>query len=174
MRRFASTAVALLACGALASRRGHAQAAGGELRNVQGEVVGTFALVQEPAGVKLTVEASNLPPGFHGLHVHAVGRCEAPFASAGGHLAAAGQDHAHHAGDLPDLLVNPDRRAFIAVTTARFRLQDLSDADGSAIIIHADPDNHANIPARYRPAADPGTLATGDAGGRIACGVIGR
>lgn len=172
MRYVALVAVVVLLFGALAYSQASAQTAKAELRNAKGEMVGTLTLAQEPDGVKGTVEASNLPPGFHGFHIHAVGKCEAPFTSAGGHFNPAGQSHAHHAGDLPNLLVNADGRASMVIKTARFELAELFDADGSALIIHADPDNHANIPARYRPDADASTLATGDAGGRIACGII--
>ncbi len=174
MKRVALVAVAVLLSGAIAYSQASAQAAKAEVRNAKGEMVGTLTLAQEPDGVRLTVEVSNLPPGFHGFHIHAVGKCEAPFTSAAGHFNPAGQNHAHHAGDLPNLLVNAEGRAFMLVKTARFKLEDLFDLDGSAIIIHADPDNHGNIPARYRPDADPGTIATGDAAGRIACGVLGK
>lgn len=174
MRRVAFVAVAVLLFGAIAYGQASAQTAKAELRNAKGEMVGTPTLAQEPDGVRVTVAASNLPAGFHGFHVHAVGKCEAPFTSAGGHFNPGGQNHAHHAGDLPNLLVNADGRASMVVKTARFKVEDLFDADGSALIIHADPDNHANIPSRYRPDPDAATLATGDAGGRIACGVITR
>ncbi|MBI2460207.1 MAG: superoxide dismutase family protein [Candidatus Rokubacteria bacterium] len=128
---------------------------------------------QEIDGVRVAVEASNLPPWFHGFHIHAVGKCEPPFTSAGGHFNPAGRPHPVHAGDLPNLLVNDGGKAAMAVKTARFAVNDLFDADGSAVIIHADPDNHANSPKRYGT-PDDATLATGDAGGRIGCGVISR
>ena len=60
----------------------------------------------------------------------------------------------------------------MVVKTDRFKVTDLFGKDGTALIIHADPDNHGNIPDRYRPDPDDSTLATGEAGGRIACGVI--
>ena len=174
MKRVALVVVAVLSAGAIACGQASAQTAKAEVRNAKGEMVGTLTLAQEPDGVRLTVEVSNLSPGFHGFHIHAVGKCEAPFTSAAGHFNPGGQKHAHHAGDLPNLLVNADGRAFMVVKTARFKLEELFDADGKAITIHADPDNHANTPARYRPDPDASTLATGDAGGRIACGVIGK
>lgn len=169
-----SFAMAALLFSAIPSGQASAQTAKAELRNAKGEMVGTLTLVQESDGVRVTVEASNLPPGFHGFHIHAVGKCEPPFTSAGGHFNPAGQSHPHHAGDLPNLLVNADGRASMVVTTARFMLADLFEADGRAFIVHADPDNHGNIPSRYRPDPDATTLGTGDAGGRIACGVITR
>jgi Cu-Zn family superoxide dismutase len=113
----------------------------------------------------------DLPAGFHGFHIHAVGMCQPPFTSAGGHFNPAGTTHRDCAGDLPVLLVNEDGSGALAAVTDRFSVSDLRDADGSAVIVHELADNYANIPARYRgPDAD--TLATGDSGGRIACGVV--
>lgn len=83
--------------------------------------------------------------------------------------------HGAHAGDMPVLLVSGDGVAWAEFQTDAFAIDDLLDADGSAVIVHAAPDNYANIPARYSaPGPDPATLATGDAGARIACGVVGR
>jgi Cu-Zn family superoxide dismutase len=172
-RRIVSFVEAVLLSGAIACGQASAQTAKAELRNAKGEMVGTVMLVQESDGVRVTAEASNLPPGLHGFHIHAVGKCEPPFTSAGGHFNPAARPHPAHAGDLPNLLVNDDGKAWMAVKTARFNLANLFDADGSAFIIHADPDNHANIPGRYGT-PDDATLATGDAGGRIACSVITR
>ena len=69
-------------------------------------------------------------------------------------------------------MVNADGKAKAKFKTDRFRVADLFDADGSAVIIHANPDNYANIPTRYVATPDTATLATGDAGARIACGVV--
>ncbi len=137
-----------------------------------------------------TSEPGKLTPGAHGLHVHAVGRCEvnsvapnggAPgdFLSAGGHLqAATPAGHPNHAGDLSPLQVRPDGTALLVTTTSAFTREQLLAAPGTAIVIHAGADNFANIPAdRYQqingaPAPDETTLAAGDAGKRVACGVI--
>lgn len=152
-----------------------AEQARAEMRNAKGEVVGTVTLAQEADGVTVRAEVSNLPPGFHGFHVHAVGKCDPPgFTSAGGHLNPGGAKHPAHAADLPVLLVNADGRATLTAKTDRFKVQDLFGADGSAFIIHVDPDNYANIPKRYVAQPDDTTFATGDAGGRLACGVISR
>jgi len=105
MRDVALVAAWVMLLGALAHGQASAQTAKAELRNAKGEMVGTLTLAQEPDGVRTTMEASNLPPGFHGFHVHAVGKCEAPFTSAGGHFNPGGQNHAHHAGDLPNIHV---------------------------------------------------------------------
>ncbi len=117
-----------------------------------------------------------LPPGFHGFHLHTTGRCDRPsFTSAGGHFNPTGANHPEHAGDMPVLHVNADGTATAAFLTDRFGVEQLFDADGSAIIVHAAPDNYANIPPeRYDPDPDEATLSTGDAGGRIACGVVAR
>jgi Cu-Zn family superoxide dismutase len=139
-----------------------------------GTSAGSVTLVTDGGKVRVRAELTRLPPGFHGFHVHAVGSCAAPtFMSAGGHLNPAGAAHPSHAGDMPVVHVNADGTASIELTTDRFRVPDLFDADGSAIIVHANPDNYANIPRdRYDPDPDAMTLATGDAGGRLACGVI--
>jgi superoxide dismutase, Cu-Zn family len=144
-----------------------------ELRNPKGDVVGHATFTGDGRAVTIAVQASQLPPGFHGLHVHAVGKCDPPtFTSAGGHLNPAGRQHAHHAGDLPPLLVTRDGTAAMSVRTDRFTIDELLEGDGSALIVHEKPDNFAHIPDRYQPRPDSTTLATGDAGDRIACGVI--
>jgi Cu-Zn family superoxide dismutase len=120
----------------------------------------------------VNVEAHNLPAGFHGFHVHAVGQCDGDFTSAGGHLNPDGMVHSLHRGDMPPLLVNADGTAQATFLVDRLTLAELLDADGSAIIVHADLDNFAHIPTRYVAEPDMTTLNTGDAGGRIACGVL--
>ena len=138
-----------------------------------------------------TTDPGKLTPGAHGLHIHTVGKCEvnsvapsggAPgdFLSAGGHFQGGGSpDHPGHAGDLSSLQVRPDGTAMLVTTTSAFTREQLMADPGTAMIIHAGSDNFANIPAdRYQqsdgaPPPDATTLATGDAGKRVACGVIG-
>ncbi|MEJ6548549.1 superoxide dismutase family protein [Corynebacterium sp. USCH3] len=160
--------------------------------DADGAEVGTVE-VSAPGGddagtTELSVSFSGLEPGMYGMHLHAVGVCEpdstAPdddsddpesgdFLSAGGHLGADGHDHPDHGGDLPALLVNENGEGRMTVTTDRIEDSDLLDDDGSAIIVHEDPDNYGNIPERYAPdGPDEDTLSTGDAGGRQACGVF--
>jgi Cu-Zn family superoxide dismutase len=131
-------------------------------------------------------QITGLTPGFHGFHIHAVGTCDptttdptgapAPFLSAGGHLNPGGVTHGDHAGDLPVLYVSANGTARSLTETDGVTLAQILDADGGAFIIHALADNLANIPTRYSAAGVPGpdaaTLATGDSGGRVACGVI--
>ena len=142
-----------------------------------GRPVGRVTFVE--SGGRLVVEGrlTGLPPGFHGFHVHAVGKCEpgaSPFTSAGGHMVAGTQAHPVHSGDQPVLLVLNDGSSDIRFTTDRYTVVDLMSAEGRAVIVHANPDNYGNIPTRYAPQVDAMTEATGDAGDRIACGVVRR
>ncbi|MGQ4617568.1 superoxide dismutase[Cu-Zn] [Nocardia sp. R7R-8] len=156
-----------------------------QLKDPSGASVGTANFAKDGNHLQLTVEAHGLRPGFHGLHVHQIGKCEpnsvAPtggpagdFLSAGGHLQV-GSANAHPAsGDLTSLEVRGDGVAKLVTTTDAVTLDDVK---GKALIIHADADNFGNIPNRYSRAdgvagPDETTLATGDAGGRVACGVI--
>ena len=144
-----------------------------KLHNTDGNQVGKVRLTQERNGnVAIQVRVHDLPPGFHGFHMHAVGECISPFTSAGGHFDLDEHTHKDHSGDFPVLLVNADGTANAKFNTNRFAVADLFDANGSAIIIHANPDNYTNIPTRYAAEPDATTLATGDAGDRIACGVV--
>ena len=156
-----------------------------ELRDPEGAAVGSVTLTEAGAGTQVTAEFTELPPGFHGFHVHAIGVCEADsqsptdpsmtgdFLSAGGHLGAGESEHGQHVGDLPSLFVSPSGEGQLTVVTDAFAVADLMDDDGSAFMVHAGRDNFANIPERYAPdGPDEMTRNTGDAGGRIACGVL--
>lgn len=149
-----------------------------DVRDQAGESVGVVKLLQKGGKVEVRADLHGLPAGFHGFHVHAVGECSPPFTSAGGHNNPTGDTHGDHAGDMPVLLVNEDGTAQAQFTTDRFTLRGLVDEDGSAVIVHEAPDNLANIPDRYHShtedvyGPDSATLAVGDAGGRLACGVI--
>lgn len=137
-----------------------------------------------------TTEGGQLAPGFHGLHIHSVGKCEASsvaptggapgdFNSAGGHLQVPGHSGHPASGDLSSLQVREDGSAMLVTTTDAFTAEDLTNGAKTAIIVHEKADNFANIPPeRYQqvngnPPPDETTLATGDAGKRVACGVIG-
>ncbi len=151
------------------------------LQDKSGQSVGEVTFTSaEGDKTTVAVKVHDLPPGFHGFHVHAVGKCdgstETPFSSAGGHFNPDQKTHREHDGDLPVLLVMDDGTGEMTLTTDRFTVATLlSNPDGAAMIVHANADNYANIPSdRYQPPADNTTLGTGDAGGRIACGVIAR
>ncbi|MGH8973196.1 MAG: superoxide dismutase family protein, partial [Acidimicrobiia bacterium] len=142
-----------------------------------GITAGEVRLAEGDGGVRITVTARGLDPGFHGFHVHTTGVCDPAeaFATADGHLEATDVDHPHHAGDLPPLLADQAGRASATFRTTRFHLPDLLAGDGTAFVITRSPDNFANIPTdRYDPDPDPDTLATGDSdiNGRAACGVV--
>jgi Cu-Zn family superoxide dismutase len=143
------------------------------LADTAGNPVGVVHLVEQGDAVLVRAVVEGLAAGFHGFHVHGVGSCVPPaFTSAGGHFNPGNGGHGTHAGDLPSLLVTDDGTALLVFRTDEFRVADLFDADGSSIIVHADRDNFANIPARYG-GPDATTLATGDAGARFGCGVVG-
>ena len=174
-----ATAAAALTAAPLYARAGDddGQSAKVVLRDAAGLVLGTVKMTERDGEVLVRASVRGLTPGFHGFHVHAVGECVPPFTSAGGHYNPAGTGHGNHAGDMPSLLVNADGAAELRFTTDRFSLAELRDSDGSAVIVHASPDNFANIPTRYHShtedtfGPDSATLATGDAGARVACGV---
>jgi Cu-Zn family superoxide dismutase len=154
-----------------------------ELKNADGKAVGEATLEQTPHGVLLRATFTGLPAGTHALHVHAVGTCEPPgFESAGGHFNPAGRKHGYrnpdgpHPGDLPNLHVPDGGRLTIEVLAREVSLGgapegagarqertkgDLLAGDGTALVVHARADDHASDPA-------------GQAGDRIACGVIRR
>ena len=164
-----------------------------------GTAAGTVRIVPQDDG-KVLVRASGmgLAAGFHGFHVHTTGICDpaakdtagttVPFFSAGGHYNPVSTNtHGAHAGDMPPLLAATDGTAVLRFKSDRFLVRDLMDEDGSAIIMHAGPDNLAHIPAttatggeRYHShvdsalGPDAATKATGDAGARFACGVLTR
>ena len=151
------------------------------LHGTDGSKVGWVTMHQTFNKVVVSGIARGLSPGFHGFHIHAIGLCDpaapaGPVTTAGGHYTGGFPNHGEHAGDMPSLLVTADGHAFTSFITDRFTLDDLRDADGSAVMVHAGRDNFANIPTRYTsggvPGPDAATLATGDAGARVACGVI--
>lgn len=158
-----------------------------------GKKVATAKFEFDNGYVTVTVQTTGvgqLAPGFHGMHIHTVGKCEpnsvaptggAPgdFLSAGGHYHAPGHTGEPASGDLTSLQVRKDGQALLVTTTDTFTKADLTSGGGTALIIHAGSDNFANIPPeRYtqvngRPGPDQTTMSTGDAGKRVACGVIG-
>jgi superoxide dismutase, Cu-Zn family len=147
-----------------------AQTAKASLQSADGKDVGSVTLTQTPSGVLLSLSVKGLPPGEHAFHVHAVGKCEPPFNSAGGHFNPDNKKHGMmapegaHAGDMPNLHIPANGELAVEVLNAAITLEkgkpnSVFDADGSAVIIHANKDDYKTDP-------------TGEAGGRIACGVV--
>lgn len=156
-----------------------------DVSDAEGTELGTVNIAEGDGSLEFDAEFSGLEPGFYGFHIHQIGECEpdsaAPddpedtgdFLSAGGHLGSDEADHPGHAGDLPQLLVQESGDAWLAFETDRLSLEDLEDEDGAAMMIHSGPDNYANIPERYASdGPDEDTTSAGDAGSRLACGVI--
>ena len=140
------------------------------LKDKDGKTVGTATLTQTAAGVQVAVSAAGLTPGPHGFHVHAVGTCTAPdFTSAAGHFNPDGKQHGlqnpagAHVGDMPNLVADAAGKASATAVAQRATLAagatSLFDTDGSAVVIHANADDDKTDP-------------TGNAGGRVACGVV--
>lgn len=141
------------------------------LVNTEGKEIGEVTLVQEPEGVLINVQAENLPPGTHGIHVHETGVCKGPdFTSSGAHFNPTGKEHGFdnpkgfHLGDLPNIEVPEDGKVSFKLTTSEITLKkgqenSILDKDGSAIVIHEMADDYKTDPA-------------GDSGARIACAAI--
>ena len=159
--------VCLLLHTASASAQPQARA---EIKNTAGTSIGSATLRASKEGVVITVNVKELPPGLHAVHLHAVGKCEGPaFTSAGPHVNPLNKHHGlknpdgPHAGDLPDMYVQKNGVGRYEVLADSVTLDaaetSLFDADGTALIIHATADDNLTDPA-------------GNAGDRIACGVM--
>ncbi len=138
------------------------------LRDSAGTEVGTVTLTQVGDGVSVTGGLTGIMPGTHGIHIHAVGRCEPPFESAGPHWNPTSRQHGlenpqgPHLGDLPSVTIDAAGTGSLKGTTrggSVGRDNALLDADGASIVLHADPDDNRTDPS-------------GNSGRRIACGVI--
>jgi Cu-Zn family superoxide dismutase len=141
-----------------------------ELKDKDDRVIGRAFLREVSDGVLVRLEAAGLTPGLHAVHVHAVGKCEGPaFTSAGGHFNPLQKKHGlkspdgAHAGDLPNMLVTKDGSGRFETKTDAITLHagpgSIFDSDGSALVIHAGVDDYVTDP-------------TGNAGDRVACGLI--
>ena len=144
------------------------QTATAVMRGPDGEEMGTVSFTQGPRGVLIQARISGLPAGAHAFHIHETGACSPEFTAAGGHYAPRGLGHGihdeggQHAGDQPNIIAHTDGWGLAdyyteAVTFDPALVHTMFDEDGTAIIIHQNPDSYT---------ADP------MAGGRLACGVV--
>lgn len=135
------------------------------------KIVGLASFRETRLGVKVEIKVTGLPPGKHGTHIHAVGKCDPPeFTTAGGHFNVNGQAHGvpgaitAHAGDLPNLEVGADGKGSLAFYSPHVSLNKaasnaLTFGPGTAVVIHASEDDQRTDPA-------------GNSGARIACGIV--
>jgi superoxide dismutase, Cu-Zn family len=147
-----------------------AQSGHADIVNATGQKIGTANLSSASGGVRIDVDVTQLTPGTHGIHIHAVGKCEGPdFKTAGGHFNPAGKKHGKdnpegpHNGDLLNLEVAADGHGTASLLDANVTLGDgptsLFQPGGTAIVIHIAADDYKTDPA-------------GNSGARIACGPI--
>src|SRR5688572_24926230 len=136
------------------------------LQTAEGEAAGAATATELGGTVAISLTVENLPPGEHGVHVHMTGSCEAPaFESAGSHWNPTNQQHGledppgQHAGDMPNLTVAADGTGALDYQLVGGTFDGLLDADGSAFVVHAMPDDQMTEPS-------------GNSGERIACGVF--
>jgi Cu-Zn family superoxide dismutase len=162
---------ALLLAGALSAAGADRKSATAELKDATGQTVGTVKLKEGKNVVTLSAKVTKLAPGEHAIHVHTVGKCEAPdFKTAGGHFNPENKKHGmmnpegHHAGDMPNFKIGASGKGSYTgtlpgVTLAGSGSNSLFHEGGTAIVIHEKADDMKTDPA-------------GNAGARVACGPV--
>lgn len=172
MRRLALAAIpalALMGCGdnaPVGSPTPSGRVSTATLHLPDGAEVGRATVREVSGGLRVSLDVHGMKPGVHGVHLHTVGKCDAPdFASAGGHWNPTEKHHGSmnpqgpHEGDLPNMTIGADGRGTVAAVVAGAGFDALMDADGAAVVIHASPDDLMTDPS-------------GNSGGRVACGVL--
>ncbi len=167
-------ALAILLANTVVAGPDGARAAHGTFVNASGAEIGWVKLTEDSTGtVHVNVKVKGLTTGLHGIHIHAVGACTTTvttFDGAGSHYNPLGHEHGldnpagPHAGDLPNLVVDADGRGTLNTRTDRVSLSGgattLFDANGSAFIIHANPDDQVT------------NVGNGGSGARVACAIV--
>lgn len=172
MMMAAAGAVLVAGCTTMGGASSDAMATAGgataTLRMADGTQVGRAVATEVNGGIRVSLDASMLPAGMHGAHVHTTGRCDGPdFTTAGGHWNPTNMKHGTenpmgpHAGDFPNVQVAADGRGKLEMMLPSGTMAGLMDADGAAFVIHAAADDYKTDPS-------------GNSGGRIACGVFER
>ena len=162
--------LAVSACATASGPQSAAPTASAKLVAADGAARGTAIVTQAGDGLHVVVKAQGLTPGIHAVHIHTTGQCAAPdFVSAGGHWNPTARKHGKdnpagmHMGDMPNMTVAPNGSGAIEYHVASGSISGgatpLLDADGAAIVVHAQADDNMSDPA-------------GNAGGRVACGVL--